>query len=185
MNSGQRRWLLWIALLLGAAWLAVFGDKTPTGDSDEAVAQPVERKPGHISASTVPAPDVRAATTAGSEPRGQLLPLAARDNLIRPTPASSVDVFSTRNWTPPTPPMEPVPEPAPTAPPVPYTYAGKMRTGSGWEVYLTRGEATYIVRQGGSLEGTYDIEKINPPNMTLKYRPLGEVQSMFIGEPEQ
>jgi hypothetical protein len=170
-------------MLLGAAWLAVFGDKTPSGDPAETVAQPVERKSSQASAA-VPAQEAKPAG-ATADTRGQLLQLASRENLIRATPASSVDVFSTRNWTPPPPPAEPVPEPAPTAPPLPYAYAGKMKIGGAWEVYLTRGEATYIVRQGSSLEGTYDIEKISPPDMTMKYRPLGQQQSMFIGEAEQ
>lgn len=184
MNSSQRRWLLWLTMLLGAAWLAVFADKSPSGDSAETVARPVDRKPAEAMA-TVSAQDLRPAPAAAPPARGQLLQLAVRESLIRPTPASSVDLFSARNWTPPPPPVEPVQEPVPTAPPLPYTYAGKMHSGGAWEVYLTRGEATYIVRQGGSLEGTYDIEKISPPNMTLKYRPLGQQQSMFIGDAEQ
>jgi hypothetical protein len=93
-----------------------------------------------------------------------------------------VDLFSTRNWTPPPPPAVAVSAPPPTAPPLPYTYAGKKQEAGQWEVYLTRGETSYIVRQGAGLDDTYVVERIEPPTMTLKYRPLGQQQNLTIGE---
>lgn len=163
------RWKLWGALFAGAAWLAVFGDKAPQDTA--AIAKPAGKR----------RPAVRA-EGAASAPVQELLGLVPRMELVRQTPATAVDLFSAHSWTPPPLPEVAAPAPPPTAPPLPYVYAGKKLEGDQWEVYLARGEAAFIVRQGGSLEGTYVVERIDPPTMTLIYRPLGHKQDLNIGE---
>jgi hypothetical protein len=74
------------------------------------------------------------------------------------------------------------PAAAPTAPPLPYAYVGKKFEAGAWEIYLSRGDMSFIVRQGADLEGNYLVERIDPPNMSFKYRPLGQVQTLSIGE---
>lgn len=78
--------------------------------------------------------------------------------------------------------MAPAPIAAPVAPPLPYTYVGKKQEDGQWEVYLSKGDATYIVRQGSPLEGVYVVERVAPPTMTLKYVPLDQAQTLAIGE---
>jgi hypothetical protein len=44
-------------------------------------------------------------------------------------------------------PHPPPPPPPPSAPPLPFTFIGKSLENGVWEVYLARGDRTYIVRR--------------------------------------
>ena len=68
------------------------------------------------------------------------------------------------------------------APPLPYAFIGKKHEADSWEVYLTRGEMTFVAREGEVLEGAYRVDKIQPPTLTVTYLPLGEVQTLAIGD---
>jgi hypothetical protein len=99
--------------------------------------------------------------------------------------AGESDAFATRNWTPPPPPPPP-PEPAPpppppSAPPLPFTYIGKALEEGEWEVYLARGDRTWIAHNQDVIDGSYRIESIRPPLMILTYLPLNQVQQLNIG----
>ena len=95
---------------------------------------------------------------------------------------ASRDLFSTRNWNPPPPPPTPVAEAAPVAPALPFAFLGKKLQGEIWEVYLSRGEHTCIAREGQTLDGVYRIDKIAPPSLALTYLPLGQPQTLPIGD---
>ncbi|TXC79058.1 hypothetical protein [Paraburkholderia azotifigens] len=71
--------------------------------------------------------------------------------------------------------------PAPSAPDMPFTYLGKQAADGRWEVYLARGEETLIVRDQTIIDGTYRIETISPPTLTLVYLPTRLVQTLEIG----
>lgn len=181
--GNHRRWLLWGPLLAVAAWLAFFGDKSPT--SGAAASLP-----------TRPAPEVaQPARTAPAEPKPEapkpdlLAALVSREQLIPQGPLAAAeagkaarDPFSARSWNPPPPPPVAAQPAAPTAPPLPYAFIGKKHEGEAWEVYLTRGDQTFVAREGEVLEGNYRVDRILPPTLTLTYLPLGEVQSLSIGD---
>jgi len=176
----------------GAALLAAFGDRTPDG----AIAEPVERPAAAALVRTsVPAPvPVRsAAAKSGDAPAGQpILALVPRDVLIGDGDAAfgqgqnGAGPFAHQDWTPPPPPPPPPqpapPPPPPTAPPLPFTFIGKSVGDGAWEVYLARGDRTYVVREKGAvIDGTYRVESIAPPVLTLTYLPLNQVQQLNIG----
>src|SRR5262245_39527928 len=54
--------------------------------------------------------------------------------------------FEPRSWTPPAPVVKAPPPPPPQAPPLPYTYIGKMMDGAEVVVFLVRQERNYVVR---------------------------------------
>jgi hypothetical protein len=183
----HRRWWIYTPLLGLGLWLALFGDKTPADDvaavaPSRANAAPASTKPPPEPA-TQPAPAGRTADPTGDT----LLTLVPRDAQV-PAPSASDastpvrDPFSARSWTPPPPPPVAGPAPAPVAPPLPYTFLGKKQEGDAWEVYLGRAEQTFIAREGQVLEGNYRIDKVQPPQLQLTYLPLGEVQTLSIGE---
>ena len=94
--------------------------------------------------------------------------------------------FAHQDWTPPPPPPPPPqpapPPPPPTAPPLPFTFIGKSVADGAWEVYLARGDRTYVVREKGFvIDGTYRVDGIAPPVLTLTYLPLNQVQQLNIG----
>lgn len=73
---------------------------------------------------------------------------------------------------------------AATAPPLSYTYMGKKMEDGQWEVYLARGNQTFIVREQMTLDYNYRVETIKPPIMTLTYLPLKQEQTLTIGRIE-
>ncbi|WP_426100740.1 hypothetical protein [Massilia sp. TSP1-1-2] len=174
------------AALLGAAALVAFGDRKP----DSGVAEAVERKPARADA-TVAAVAIprRAAPGAAADPA--ILRLTPRATLIGNSDEAmgpGQDVFGRRDWTPPPPPppkqasnAAPPPPPPPMAPALPFTYLGKAASAGSWEVFLAIGEKTYIVRDKMVIDGTYRVDAIAPPTLTLTYLPLNQVQQLNIG----
>lgn len=168
------RWWIGLPLLAAGAWLALFGDKSPAGDA--AASAPVAAVPAAQprTAAAVPAGDVTLALV----PRDQLF---AKPDAQSPERATARDLFSARNWNPP-PPPPPVFVAAPVAPPVPYAFLGKKLEANVWEVYLSRGEQTFVARTGQVLEGEWCVDRIAPPSLELTYLPLGQALTLSIGE---
>jgi hypothetical protein len=71
--------------------------------------------------------------------------------------------------------------PLPGVPQLPFTYIGKQLSAGRWEVYLARGDDTLIVHDQMTIDDTYRVDSIAPPNMTLVYLPLKLVQTLDIG----
>lgn len=175
--------------LVGAAGLVLFGDNAPSSD----IAEPVARaERGARAASPSPSPaTVATPRTAGKDAAPGdtiILPLVPRAQLVGEagdaTFASGEGVFMGQNWNPPPPPPPPpsnTPPPPPMAPPMPFTYIGKALADGAWEVFLARGDKTYSVRVQTVIDGTYRVEKIMPPLMSVTYLPLNQQQQMNIG----
>lgn len=166
------------AAFLVAAGLVFFGDKTP----DSGVAEPVDRAALARAAPAVPAAPVVPIAQAGVEP--VILRLLPRDALLDDEQPGG-NLFASQNWNPPPPPPVKAdklpPPPAPTAPALPFTLLGKSVGSGAYEVYLARGEKVYLVRENDTIDGTYRVDKIVPPMLTLTYLPLNQVQQLNIG----
>lgn len=169
--------MLWLMLLGIAAWLALFGDKSPDGQ-----AKPVQSR---TSATAGAAPSRPKATTLAITAEPLVLPvdrqlLAARQpanpQLARPVR----DLFSARSWAPPS--VAALPAPAPVAPAVPFAFIGKKLESGAWEVYLGRAEQSFVAREGDVLEGSWRVDRIDPPALTLTYLPLAQSQTLAIGD---
>jgi hypothetical protein len=190
------RHLVMGAALAAAALLVIFGDKSP----DAGVAEAVERAPGPHPVPAAPAAASFVSTPApartpaaripaagnGAGTGSPILALVPREILI----GDSIDqfrqgenaVFGRQDWTPPPPPPPaPPPPPPPSAPPLPFTFIGKSVADGAWEVYLVRGDRTYVVRDKTVIDGTYRVDAIAPPLLTLTYLPLNTVQQLNIG----
>lgn len=177
-----RHMLMGVALM-GAAALVLFGDKAPS----DTVAEAVERKPARVPATSAPPAEKSAGATVGA---ASILRLVPREELIGEVGEGSFKskdgVFGGQNWNPPPPPpaaaeLKPAPPPPPTAPPLPFQYLGKAAADGQWEVYLGRGEQTFVVKKGMQIDGTYRVDAIAPPNLTLTYLPMNQVQQLNIG----
>ncbi|MGO4330872.1 hypothetical protein AB4Z48_23355 [Cupriavidus sp. 2TAF22] len=161
------------AALLAAAALAIFGDRSPSGDD---IVAAVTRADATQAATP-------AARAAGGEP--VILALHNRAELLGAGDTADGTLFDSHNWTPPPPPPPPVavaPPPKPTAPPLPFTYLGKKQENGKWEAYLARGGDTYVVREHSMIDGTYRAEAITPTTLTITYLPLKQVQKLSLGE---
>jgi hypothetical protein len=167
--------------LAAAAGLLLFGDNSPSAD----IAEPVARNAARKVAAAAPA---RAGRDARPQAEAAILRLLPRDELIGESGeaafASGEGVFLGQSWNPPPPPPPPVsnmPPPPPMAPPMPFAYIGKAVADGAWEVYLSRADKTYVVRNQTVIEGTYRVEKIAPPLMSVTYLPLNQLQQINIG----
>ncbi|KQZ43772.1 hypothetical protein [Duganella sp. Root1480D1] len=177
------RHMLMGAALLGAAGLVLFGDKAP----NDTVAEAVERKPARTPAASAP-PAAKVANAAPGE--ASILRLVPREELIGEVGEGSFKskdgVFGGQNWNPPPPAptaaeLNPPPPPPPTAPPLPFQFLGKAAADGQWEVYLGRGDQTFVVKQGTQIDGMYRVDAIAPPNLTITYLPMKQVQQLNIG----
>lgn len=180
----NRRWLLWLPLLLVSGWLASYGDNSPAGDA--AVSLPVQPRAAAAPAQPTAGAEFNRPRTAAAEPTLALVPRDQLFGRVDDTPGAqhrvTRDLFSTRSWNPPAPAPAPQPAPAPVAPPVPYTFLGKKLEGDAWEVFLAKGNQTFVARANQVIESDWRVDRIAPPTLTLTYLPLGLPQSVAIGD---
>ena len=114
-----------------------------------------------------------------------LVELIPREELIDVSETGTLasrDLFSGRSWTPAPPPALALEPAAPTAPPLPFTYLGKQLEDKQWRVFLGQADQTFVVSEGSTINDLYRIDSISPPNLSLTYLPLGQSQSLSIGE---
>ena len=191
----KTRHMIMGAALVGAAALVAFGDNSPEGEVAEPVARTVPADPQLAARAQAPAvlppqaalesaPESARAQAAGAKPAPHILRLLPRQALVGQGDGAG-DVFASRDWTPPPPPPPPQqaapPPPPPTAPPLPFTLLGKALENGAWEVYLARAGKTYVVKPKTVIDGTYRVDAIAPPFLTLTYLPLNQVQQLNIG----
>jgi hypothetical protein len=181
---------LGVALVV-AAGFAIFGDKTPAGAvvGSTAGVRSANRPsaPAESRAASTPAP-APASTSAGSTLSSDvvILRLEPRETLLSgEAHGEGATAFGAQNWNPPPPPPLPPqklpPPPPPMAPALPFAYLGKAVSNGEWEVFLSRGDQTLIVRNKMVIDGMYRVESIDPPGLTLTYLPLKQVQQLNIG----
>jgi hypothetical protein len=175
--------------LAAAAGLVLFGDNSPAGGIAEPVTRGRAATPSPAIAAA-PVPSGRAGKDAKPTAEVAILRLTPRAMLVgesgEATFASGEGVFLGQNWNPPPPPPPPqsvsnAPPPPPMAPPIPFTVIGKAVADGAWEVYLSRADKTYVVRTQTVIDGTYRVDRIAPPLMSVTYLPLNQVQQINIG----
>lgn len=138
-----------------------------------------------------PAVSPRASAADESPSEAQAVPRLELERLRRSPPERvQADPFARRNWdvaardearrnAPP-----PPPPPPPTAPPLPYQYLGKAVEDGKVTAFLSRGENTYVVRAGDTLDGAYRVERLDERVIVFKYMPLGQRQELALGAGE-
>jgi hypothetical protein len=135
-------------------------------------------------------PSPVAAATNEDMPRTQVAVLRAAPSvteddidlsrLKRPQQAAAVaDPFAVPQA--PAPARAPEARPKPAAPPLPYTFFGRMVEGNATRVFLARGELTFAVSAGDTLDGLYRVEQVTDKAVALTYLPLGITQNLDIG----
>jgi hypothetical protein len=169
------RHIVMVIALIVAAWLALFGNKAPS----TGIAEPVVR-------ATAATPSRTTSASAEKDQRNTvILPLKNREQLIGSDHDGNKPqaLFSSHSWAPPPPPppVSLAPPPPPSAPPLPFKYIGKQITDSGWEAFITLSKQIFIVHEKTVVQGTYRIDSIKPPILTVTYLPLQQTQTLNIG----
>jgi hypothetical protein len=83
---------------------------------------------------------------------------------------------------PPPPPVQAAPPPAPQAPPMPFSYRGKLVEEGNVLVILAGRTDTYVAKVGDVIEQSYRIDEVSEETVKLTYLPLNEPQSLRIDE---
>ena len=125
----------------------------------------------------------------GADPSGGKTPrlAAVLPTISRPDTISgerfrlhTANLFSAHSWQPPPPPPAEVAEGSPSAPPLPFQYAGKLTEGETTIIFLSDGTQTYLVRRGDTLQ-QYRVSEITAMDITFIYLPLKEKQTLTFG----
>lgn len=110
------------------------------------------------------------------------LPTLNTASLARETlDSDAVDIFRPKSWYIAPPPPKPVPPPPPSAPPLPFTYLGRIEEGDVTKVFVARQGSNYSVRKGDVIDSTYRVDEITPGAITFTYLPLNTRQTLPIG----
>lgn len=157
MKSARLSWLT-LALVATAA-LAAFGEA-----SEPPAVRPV--------ATFDSLPNIRALATRSALPAGTGNPFSSAVPAAVATSATTTIIQPAA-----------VP-PAPTlSPDLPWRVIGKqLDEHEGWAVFLARGEETWIVRAGDTLDGNYRVAAIQPPTLTLQHLKNRSRRTLDIGE---
>ncbi|SOF00439.1 hypothetical protein SAMN05446635_8496 [Burkholderia sp. OK233] len=124
---------------------------------------------------------VGAGPAIAATPRAKLTALRAPLSI-----ESANNPFAASSWLPPPPPVEVavVPEvraPAPTAPPVPFTYLGELDAKAAKpQVFLSNGDRLLIVSPGEVVDDQYRVESVSESDVVLTYLPLNQTQAVSI-----
>jgi hypothetical protein len=94
------------------------------------------------------------------------------------------DLFANRSWNPPPVRVAAAPavveKPAPSAPPLPFKYLGRMADDDSQVVFLEKNQATLSAAAGDRLENDYQVESIADSAVHFIYLPLGTKQILNI-----
>jgi hypothetical protein len=126
-------------------------------------------------------PAERLAAQIRAEPTVDALDLAKLERPEAESPAT--DPFAPRSFAPPAP---PAPKPRrgapvwPAAPELPFRYVGKLVDDGALSVFLARGEASYSVKGGESIDGEYRVDKVSETDIVFTYLPLNVKQRLHL-----
>lgn len=132
--------------------------------------------PGDSGAVSVVQASVRSAVRTPDEPD---VPVAA---VMRFNPATpETDPMSASSWLPPPPPPPPQVEVAPTAPPLPYAFAGKFVDAGKVSVLLAKDDESRVVGLDDVVDDVWKVVKIGSAGIEFLYLPLNQTQSLEFG----
>lgn len=72
------------------------------------------------------------------------------------------------------------PPPSPAAPPLPFSYLGRLRKGDRLIVYVLRDQEMLLAEAGAVLDSQYRVERISDTAVEFLYLPLGSRQELTI-----
>ncbi|MCE3603618.1 hypothetical protein LXA47_08360 [Massilia sp. P8910] len=182
MKPSLRRVALYGVLLVSLAAARWFGSDTAF-DADPGASMP-SRTPRAMPAHTAPLDHV--SSQANGKPAlalyGRSREVVARDDknpfevktwVVAPLNAAVANQVA---------PSPALPAPQPSAPALPFLFAGKLEIAPGkWLVYLTKGEQFIAVEIGETFDGVYRFDGIENDNIIIIYLPLDTKQLLPTG----
>jgi len=107
------------------------------------------------------------------------------DQLRRaPVQVDKSDSFRSKSWTIPKPLPPPPPPPPPAAPPLPFSFLGKIQDDNGaTTLILSDNVQVHLVHTGDRINNLYSVDAIENGKLTLTYLPLNIKQYLSVGDP--
>lgn len=161
-------WVAFFGVTAALAWLPEYFSPSDYADStDIAVATPAKT----AARGALPASTTKAKTAAIKDltPAGDLF--AGKSWKAAPTLATVTETAVN---------LTPVVQ-APSLPPVPFQFVGKLHDRSDLQVFLQNGEKIYVVRNGDVIDDTWKITGISDLELSLVYLPLHLSQTLSVG----
>lgn len=161
-------WVAFFGVTAALAWLPEYFSPSDDADStDVAMATPAKT----AARGALPASTTKAKTAAIKDltPAGDLF--AGKSWKAAPTLATVTETAVN---------LTPVVQ-APTLPPVPFQFVGKLHDRSDLQVFLQNGEKIYVVRNGDVIDDTWKITGISDLELSLVYLPLHLSQTLSVG----
>lgn len=129
---------------------------------------------GTLSAASSRPPNQKEALVAAPAPSDESKSAAVLSLPERPTLSEPRGkLFGSQSWQPPAPKITAVAPQTPSAPPMPYRYAGKLVRNGLLQVFLSKGDTAIPITAGEVIDGVYRIEAIGEDRITIIYLPLG------------
>ena len=161
-------WVAFFGVTAALAWLPEYFSPSDDADStDIAMATPAKT----AARGALPASTTKAKTAAIKDltPTGDLF--AGKSWKAAPTLATVTETAVN---------LTPVVQ-APSLPPVPFQFVGKLHDRSDLQVFLQNGEKIYVVRNGDVIDDTWKITGISDLELSLVYLPLHLSQTLSVG----
>jgi hypothetical protein len=148
-----------------------------------------ELQPASANGVVQPAPRATRAAPAADAERTPPLDLSKLQRPRARDPAG--DLFDSHSYRPasPRPPRSPLPQaevveslPAPPqAPPLPFTYLGRLTEEEATTVFLAHGDRNLVVKPGDVIDNLYRVEDVSDSAVALTYLPLNQRQVLATG----
>lgn len=89
-------------------------------------------------------------------------------------------LFGSKVWNPPPAsiPISTLPPPPPSAPPLAFTFLGRMVDRGEVTIFLSKGGRQYTIKVNDVLDDTYRVDKITATDAVLTYLPLNTQQTL-------
>lgn len=169
----QQRWMAILGALVLTLSAVAWVQQQETEDSTIAVVTPHAKKDRQQdeAASELTLPSAKTTQLTGALPD-----LSQRAQTLSANDALDVDLFKSHAWyvpPPPKPVIEVVEVAKPSAPPIPFTYFGRMDNGpQGNLIFLSSRDKLRTVKIGQVIDGAWRLDKADATSLQFTYMPL-------------
>ena len=120
---------------------------------------------------------------ASTQARAAALPEIDLQRLKRAEAAPpQADPFAPRSFAPPPQAARAVAPAAPSAPPLPFTYIGRLTQDGKTEVFVLRGDELISIAAGQKIDAQYRVDSISDARIAFTYLPLKSRQTLELPE---
>lgn len=96
--------------------------------------------------------------------------------------APRTDPFAPKSFAPAPKPSQAAAPAAPSAPPLPFRYVGRLTQDGRTEVYVLRGDELVSIAAGQTIDAQYRVDSISEARIAFTYLPLKTRQSLELAE---